>query len=230
MADRKRIPSETRTRLFSASAAHCQNPDCLAALFPAQLGGDRHIAEMAHVIPHGKAGPRHEARSADDFKPDAFENLILLCPTCHTTIDKAPESYPRALLLEWKESHFASLAKSQGIQSYETRQEVYDTISERMQDNRAIWKKYAPVDGEDFEYNPESEASLIWVHRMKSLIIPNHYRIISIIKLNLHLASDNERKIFASYKEHVRGLTEKHICEEAGQVIRFPEGMEQIFK
>jgi hypothetical protein len=230
MADRKRIPSETRTRLFSDSAAHCQNPDCLEPLFPAQLGRDRHIAEMAHVIPHGKAGPRHEVRPADDFNPDTFENLILLCPTCHTTIDKAPESYPRALLLEWKESHFANLAKSQGIQSYETRQEVYDSISEKMQDNKAIWRKYAPVDGEDFEYNPESEASLLWAHRMKSVIIPNHYRIISIIKLNLHHACYDEKEVFALYKEHVRGLAEKHICEDSGQAIRFPEGMELIFK
>ncbi|WP_332875153.1 MULTISPECIES: HNH endonuclease [unclassified Pseudomonas] len=36
---------------------------------------------MAHVIPHGETGPRHEEGPAGEFKINSFENLILLCPT-----------------------------------------------------------------------------------------------------------------------------------------------------
>ncbi|TIM13105.1 MAG: HNH endonuclease, partial [Mesorhizobium sp.] len=60
MAERKAIAAATRLRLFSDSAGHCQKPDCLDPLFPVELGGDKHIAEMAHVIPHGEAGPRRQ--------------------------------------------------------------------------------------------------------------------------------------------------------------------------
>lgn len=51
MADRKAIPIATRFRLFADASGHCQNPNCLDALFPAEMGGEKHIAEMAHVIP-----------------------------------------------------------------------------------------------------------------------------------------------------------------------------------
>src|SRR5690606_5888082 len=124
MADRKAIPAATKLRLFSGAAGHCQNPDCLVALFPINLGGDKHIAEMAHVIPHGEAGPRHQDRPAGDFDPDAFDNLILLCPTCHTKADKNPEGFPRSNLLDWKETHLANLAAKQGIRAYGDRAEA----------------------------------------------------------------------------------------------------------
>jgi hypothetical protein len=58
MAGRKPISGATRLRLFAEAGGHCQMPECLAPLFPLELGGNKHIAEMAHVIPHGEAGPR----------------------------------------------------------------------------------------------------------------------------------------------------------------------------
>ncbi len=95
MADRKHISTETKLRLFSEAAGHCQCPECLRPLFPAEMGGDKHIAEMAHVIPHGDTGPRHSERPVGVFQADSFENLILLCPTCHTIVDKDPNGYSR---------------------------------------------------------------------------------------------------------------------------------------
>lgn len=109
MAERKAIPAWTRLRLSSDVAGFCQKPDCLDALFPAETDGDKYIAEMADVIPHGDAVPRHEDRPGDDFDHDAFKNLILLCPTCHTKIDKGPEDYPRNTLLDWKANHLGRL-------------------------------------------------------------------------------------------------------------------------
>src|SRR5471032_2011895 len=117
MATRKPIPTETKLRLFSEAAGHCQRPACLQALFPAEMGGDKHIAEMAHVIPHGDTGPRHEEKLGE-IEVDSFENLILLCPTCHTIVDKDPAGFSRATLLGWKSNHFAALAHRQGIRSY----------------------------------------------------------------------------------------------------------------
>lgn len=229
MAERKAIAATTRLRLFSESAGHCQKPDCLDPLFPVELGGDKHIAEMAHVIPHGEAGPRHEDRPAVDFDPDTFENLILLCPTCHTKIDKDPESFPRHILLEWKQSHVANLAAKQGIRSYEDRAEARAAVAGVMAENKAIWDKFAPEHGSDFEYDPESESAQAWTQRMRSVILPNHYRAQAIIKANLGLATDDERRAFAEYQEHVRGLSERHVCGVAGRAIRFPQAMEGIF-
>lgn len=228
MADRKKISPETKLRLFSESAGHCQRPDCLVLLFPAEMGGDKHIAEMAHVIPHGETGPRHEERPVIDFLPDSFENLILLCPTCHTIVDKDPDGYSRATLLGWKRNHLVALTKKQGIHIYDERGQVRNAISAPMNENKAIWKEFAPIDGSNFEFNPESETAITWEHRMRGVILPNHFRIQAIIKANMHHLTAAERSIFAQYEEHVRGLSERHICGVACTAILFPNEMEWI--
>lgn len=229
MAERKAIPAATRLRLFAAASGHCQRPECLEALFPVELGGDKHIAEMAHVIPHGDAGPRYENRPAGGFDADSFDNLLLLCPTCHTKVDKDPEAYPRQLLLDWKETHLANLALKQGIRAYDERGQVREAVATVLAENRAIWERYAPVDGAEFEYDPESEDAQAWNQRMRSVMLPNHYRIQAIVEANLGLASDGERRTFAEYQEHVRGLSERHVCGVAGRASRFPSAMEGIF-
>lgn len=230
MTKRKAIPAATKLRLFAASSGHCQRPECLTPLFPSELGGVNHIAEMAHVLPHGQAGPRHDERSEESVDPDSFENLILLCPKCHTIIDKNPASFPRSTLLEWKRDHLANLALNQGVKSYESRGEVREVLVERFAENKVIWEKFAPGDGSEFEYNPESEVAELWEQRMKSVILPNHYQTQSIIEANLNHATKTERETYAEFKEHVRGLTDRHICGIAGQAIRFPQNMEIIYE
>lgn len=229
MTGRKHIPTETKLRLFSEAAGHCQRPDCLQPLFPAEMGGDKHIAEMAHVIPHGAEGPRHEERPAGEFEADSFENLILLCPTCHTIIDKDPDGYSRGTLLGWKNNHLAALALRQGIRAYDERCQIRDAVAAAMAENRAVWKEFAPIDGLSFEYNPESEAAKTWGQRMRSVILPNHFRIQAIVKANLHHITEVERETFARYQEHVRGLSERHICGDVGGAIRYPADMDEIF-
>ena len=228
-AARKAIPTTTRLRLFSEAAGHCQNRGCLVPLFPPEMGGNAHIAEMAHLIPHGNEGPRHEDRPDEAFDTYAFENLILLCPTCHTKIDKDPDAYPRNLLLGWKETHLANLALKQGIKAYEDRQQARAAILALSAENHAIWETYAPVDGSEFEYDPESATSKAWSQRMRSVILPNHYRLQAIIQANVALLETDERKTYAAYQEHVRGLAERHITGVPGRAIRYPAAMEGLF-
>lgn len=229
MADRKHIPSETKLRLFAEAAGHCQRAACLQPLFPTEIGGDKHIAEMAHVIPHGDRGPRYEERPAGEFEADSFENLILLCPTCHTIIDKDPAGFSRSTLLDWKSNHLTTLAHSQGIRLYDERGQVRDAVAAAMAENKAVWKEFAPSDGASFEYDPESETAKTWAQRMRGVILPNHFRILAIIKANLHHATDAEHQTFARYQEHVRGLSERHVCGVVGGAIRYPVEMDGIF-
>lgn len=228
-ASRKAIPTETRLRLFACSAGHCQRPECLAPLFPEELHGFKHIAEMAHILPYGEAGPRSTEAPEGGYEADLFENLILLCPTCHTIIDKNPDAYPRQILLDWKETHLANIAAFQGVRSYESRSEARAGVIQKLDENKAIWKKFAPIDGSEFEFDPESDKAAIWEQRVKGVILPNHYTIKSIIQANYELLDEEERDIFSEYREHVRGLTNRHICGIGG-AIRFPEGMKDIFK
>lgn len=54
MTARKALSKETKLRLFSEAAGYCQRPECLRPLFPEEMGGDKHIAEMAYDIPKGR--------------------------------------------------------------------------------------------------------------------------------------------------------------------------------
>lgn len=230
MANRKHIPIETKLRLFSEAAGYCQRPECLQPLFPVEMGGDKHIAEMAHVIPHGESGPRHEERPADDFEADSFDNLILLCPSCHTIIDKDPDGYSRGTLLNWKINHLTALAQRQGIYAYDERSQVRNAVAAAMAENKAVWMELAPCEGSSFVHDPESEAANTWKQRMRGVILPNHFRIQAIIKANLHHMTEAERQTFARYQEHVRGLSERHVCGVAGGAIRYPAEMDGIFR
>ena len=227
---RPAIPTATKLSLFAQAAGHCQYPECLEPLFPKDLGGEIHLAEMAHIIPWGEKGPRSQDRAIGTEDLHSVENLILLHPTCHKRIDKAPDQYPREEILRWKETHLASLNAKNGIIPYETREEAAKQLRERMEENKAIWDKFAPCDGTEFEYDPESETAKIWDRRVKAVIIPNHYHLLSVISLNRHHLSEKESKTVALYKEHVRGFTSKHLtaCEEPA--IRYPAEMEGLFK
>jgi len=230
MSDRKHIPAETKLRLFASAAGYCQHPHCLKPLFPVAMGGDKHIAEMAHMISHGKSGPRSEERLDEDEGVNSFENLILLCPTCHTIIDKEPGGYSRETLMSWKINHLSALTHKQGIRFYEERGELRNIVIAAFAENKAIWKKYAPSEGEAFDCNPEAEVAKLWDQRMRSVILPNHFLMQEIIKVNAGHLTETERETFALYQEHIRGLAERHICGIARGAIRYPVEMERIFE
>lgn len=62
------IDEYTKRKLYAESMGRCMNPDCKIELFAEN--GD--IIEKAHIDPY--------CETADN----SFENLVLLCPNCHT--------------------------------------------------------------------------------------------------------------------------------------------------
>jgi hypothetical protein len=79
----------TRARLFAASAGYCQSPSCSHELFVDLPGKSIHVAEMAHVFAANDKGPRGNPELSEPER-GTFENLILLCSTCHTMIVPHP--------------------------------------------------------------------------------------------------------------------------------------------
>ena len=69
---RKPIEENVKRRLFAESMGRCMNPNCRKELF--ESCGD--IIEKAHIDPYS------------DTEDNSFENLVLLCPNCHTNFDK----------------------------------------------------------------------------------------------------------------------------------------------
>lgn len=95
---RKAPTTDTLKRLFALSGNQCARPGCPTVLMTAD---GKLIGEVAHIAGEGEGGPRFDPKLSEEQRR-AFENLMLLCPTCHTLVDKNPKKFTKAVLRKWK--------------------------------------------------------------------------------------------------------------------------------
>lgn len=77
--------------LWGRAANRCSSCRCELSFEPS--GGTLPLGEQAHIVAEQSSGPRGNSSLTADER-NSYPNLILLCPTCHTKIDKAPGDYP----------------------------------------------------------------------------------------------------------------------------------------
>ena len=97
---RKTISINVERKLCAESMGRCMNPDCQAELF--RKNGD--VIEKAHIVPYCK--------TADNV----YENLVILCPTCHTDFDKN-DAFSPDQVKQWKTMRKEELQKLFGNDS-----------------------------------------------------------------------------------------------------------------
>lgn len=96
--------ASTVKRLFSVSGNQCAFPACDAPLVDEASG--KVTGQVCHIRARKPGGPRYDPNlSAGELH--AFENLLLLCPTHHTVIDRDPAAYPTERVLAMKADHEA---------------------------------------------------------------------------------------------------------------------------
>ena len=66
------------------------------------------IGEISHIRGHKPDSARYDENMSESER-ESPENLILLCPTCHTRIDKLPEKYTAEHLLDMRDRHLNKL-------------------------------------------------------------------------------------------------------------------------
>lgn len=87
------ISERTIKILFAKSQNKCANPDCNVVL----VAEETVLGEICHIRARRKGGPRYDPSLTADQK-DSPANLILLCPTCHSLVDK---NQGGAFSVEW---------------------------------------------------------------------------------------------------------------------------------
>lgn len=74
------------------------------------------LGEAAHIYGENKKSARYKSNMTDEQR-NHYNNLIYLCPTCHTKIDKQEKDYPADFLfkLKWKHEAWVSERLDEGM-------------------------------------------------------------------------------------------------------------------
>ena len=90
--NRLTVPQKEQKILFAKSGNRCAFPKCDKPVIVEVGNKSEPIGEMAHMIAYSDDGPRSDAAFAPEDRNKA-SNLILLCPTHHTVVDKLEHQY-----------------------------------------------------------------------------------------------------------------------------------------
>ena len=212
-------------RLWGKAAGRCSYPACGVNCLPSLDADDPTIVgEMAHVIARSSDGARGGSSGGDD----TYSNLILLCPSHHTLVDKASEGrFTIEMLLEWKAEHERRIEASLAAPLFPDRAQVDEFIRVRLTENYACWSTYGP-ESDTAKDNPNSTAGRFWPFRKLSLIVPNNRQIISAIRSNTTLFESDEYRIACRFIEHAEGF-ERNCTTPTENVPRFPTEFGKMF-
>ena len=89
---------------YQRVAGRCSNPTCRASTFaPSGKVEVSNVGVGAHIHAASPGGPRYLAAMTTQQRR-GFENIIWLCQTCSTIIDRDANAYPAEMLQKWKTS------------------------------------------------------------------------------------------------------------------------------
>ncbi len=189
--------------LWGRAAGICSNPDCqrdLTVILESQ--GNYNIGEMAHVIAKNPGGPR----GVPEGGSDSYENLLLLCPTCHRMIDKAPDGvFTEDMLKDWKSQHESKIRQLDKEVSFDSTEALKSAVRRLLLENRILWRDLGPHSN---VANTDTGSNLysVWNLRKLDTIIPNNRKIINYIESNLSLLTDKEYELFLLFKNHANAF------------------------
>lgn len=112
------ITTQGRKMLWGRAASRCAFSECRLEL--AQIseaaGHAVIIGEEAHIVAQSPDGPRGDSPLTPQQR-DEYSNLVLLCPSHHTLVDKAPVDYSVLSLQAMKLSHERWVSQTLGSSS-----------------------------------------------------------------------------------------------------------------
>ena len=199
------IDEGIRRRLYAESMGRCMNPGCQCELF--RNGGD--ISEKAHIDPY--------CETADN----SFENLVLLCPNCHTNFDKNHAFAPEEVL-EWKKIRNEQLERFFG-KKYSTFEELRKEVAPLLIENKNIYENY-------YLKNHRT----LW-DKFEPTILINNRKLKMLLSTNLDLIQWNKEKSYSnvsyiqSFMLHVEEFEATRFDEQKNRELLFPAEINSMF-
>lgn len=205
MMNSRYIDESAKRKLYAESMGRCMNPNCQRELFC--KNGD--IIEKAHIDPYCK--------TADN----SFENLILLCPSCHTDFDKNNAFTPEEVL-GWKRTRREELEKMFS-KKYASFEELKKEVVPLLLENQTIFTSY---------YLKENK--VLW-DKFEATILSNNRKIKMLLSVNLDLIQCNQQKSHSNlayiqtFMRHVDEFEATRIDEEKSREVLFPAEIDSMF-
>lgn len=152
--NRKAIDETVKRKLYAESMGRCMNPKCQRELFSAN--GD--IIEKAHIDPYCKT------------EDNSFDNLILLCPSCHTDFDKN-HAFTSEEVSEWKRIRREELERYFS-KKYNSFEELRRVVAPLLLENKTLYEAYYLKDNRRLW--DKSEATILTNNRkLKMMLLKN---------------------------------------------------------
>lgn len=202
---RKAIPIDVERKLCAESMGRCMNPDCQKELFRKK----GNVVEKAHITPYCK--------TADND----YENLVILCPTCHTDFDKN-DAFDPEQVKQWKQIRRAEIDKLFG-KKYATFEELQKHIAPILSENKAIYENYYLRNKKELWANFEGR------------ILANNRKLKAILENNLGLIQrhpDEDYSNLAIIQQlfiHIEEFEATRGSDEKLRQVLFPEEVNSIF-
>jgi hypothetical protein len=223
----RRVKDKVVLRLVGAAGGWCEKPDCsTGSLWHELPDGDAvRLAEVAHIVAASNEGPRGD-EDVDTEDLVGFDNLILLCPNCHTIVDRAPEDFPIERMRQWKSEHEARLRSLLGVKAFDTRSEALVELRRLLAPGRVVHATYGP--GSPASRQPESAGT--WRREVAEVILPNNTKVSALFEVNAGLLRAEEFAVVGEFETHRRGLEARHLGVDVGVAApQFPTAVENVF-
>lgn len=219
------IDEKSIKKLWGQAAGRCSKPGCREECIKFFDAGGTVIGEMAHVIAKSGNGPRGIPGGGSDD----YENLILLCPTHHRMVDKAPAgTFSVDELHNWKNKHEVWVRHSLGDDTNITFDEALEEVNTLLDDNYEVWKEYGPL-SDRAKQNPFSNISELWEIRRVAQIVPNNTRICNIIDQFTAYFDREEVKLLRRFKDHAQGY-QLHCYSPLEDYAQFPSAFREMIE
>jgi hypothetical protein len=112
----RQVDIPTIKRLFAESGGQCAK--CDLDLFP----DGKLIGEICHIEAFSSGGPRYNSQLKKSNLENHYDNLIILCPSCHTEIDKKGNeiTFSKERLIDYKTNQLTKASKASKTEIDET--------------------------------------------------------------------------------------------------------------
>lgn len=124
---RKAYKEDVARRLQILSGNKCAFPTCTTEILVSG-DADTYVGQICHICAANPGGPRYNPDQTDDER-NGFENLMIMCATHNTVIDRNVKKYTVEVLLKMKDDH-----ESQ----FRANTEADTTIVEKLLEEKAV--------------------------------------------------------------------------------------------